>query len=646
MNLHKAIPVFAGTYSQQFGIKVHLADKAETDGDAIYLPRNYKDPELVLAFLAHESAHILYTDFSVELLSELHGHLVNLMEDYRIEKRFLEEYPGVLGVFDQLVSMHTAGDISKLSNPINVVISYIWYHVRIEMAGYSNPYPEMKPQLHARLIKDYGQDFVDDLEAYINNVRHSRHTADVSEIAIQVISLLRNQNESNDSSNTDNSDSSDSDESSDERECGDSAENSDSNSSSDSDSSNDEENDEVSGQESKSSNSEQENSSQDNQSSEDQSEEKGSESSHENTENSSKEGESDVGENAENEDQDSDGDNSGSTGSKAESDESDDSEHEQQDTNEAGGSETDEQSSKQFDVDNFTGNSGDIGDLIAAMINDDLDAKDQGMRGHEAVPESEMPHVMDDLSTSDSVCQDFVEECNSVTSYLRQSIKRILEDEVKVTRQAKRHGKRLYRSRLSRIPMGETRIFAKKTQTSHGYDAFVTVLTDVSGSMGDDVKHAKQATYSLLAALNNIEGVKTSAFAFGLDRGEGIGLIKGQEERNLYAASNRLASLTSMGNTPAYSAYWAAIHQIVAAKKSDNIVVMMTDGMPNDPEGTKEVVDLLKDNGVKVVCLGVGSGFHTAWADVVYGYGNSIHIRNFAELPETLLKVTKQMLLN
>lgn len=636
MNLHTAIPVLAGIYSERYGIKVEFGERAETDGRTIFLPRNTDDQALTLTYLAHECSHILYSDFNNIPDSDLHMHIANIIEDYRIEKLFVLEFPGLLNDFSKTAADFTEND-GHLRDPLGVILSYIWQYVRIYLAGYENRYPDQLNLISSRIRNEYGQEFLDDLTLILDKSKSAGNESTVFEISREIINLLKQEDEKNEepngSENAENGESEGSDDTNNNQD-------SDESDSSNSEKSEDDESDNDNCESKESSNEG---------SDDDENQQNGTQSSEQSDDKSDED--SAGGSSGDDAEDDSDESNSSNAknDSKGQSDDSDGDNTEEKADGDANGNAKNGSSSKgqdlKFNSESFEGGSGDIGDLIADKINENLPSN-QSEPGHPAAPETELPNALDDLITNNNVCQSFLQTANTATSYLRQSVRRILEDKVKSSKVAKRHGKRLYRSRLAKIAIGDTKIFAKKIQEVEGFDAFVSVLTDASGSMGQNVGFAKQATYSLLATLDSIEGVSTSAHAFGTNSESGISVLKKLNERVTGKVTNRIAAILAKGSTPAYSAYWAAIHQLVAAKKANNMIVMVTDGVPNDIDSTKRVVNLLKKNGVKVLCLGVGGGFNVNVASEIYGQGNYVHINAFDELPTRLLGVTKTMLLN
>lgn len=612
MNLHRSLPVLAGIYAQKYDIKVTFGSRAQTNGQTITLPRNCNEEELLHVFLAHESAHIIYSDFSLTAKSEFHRYLANILEDYRIEQLFCLSFPGLFVPFSNTVAKFTRENVHLTKEPLSLISGFIWERVRVHLSGYEVKYPKQLKLISETITANYGSDFFNSLNLLAERTVYCKVEADIFGLAWEIIELLIKQDEQGLQNPLDNQLS---------------ANNGGFNS------------------EEKSAHEENQGQSQCKSNTDKQSEdddEGGSKG------NSDAEGKSDDEENQGNSNGDSDeksdensNDDENQSGSKS----GEESEEGEQDAGGKG------ESQEKFSPENCSLDQlkdlsiGDLGESISSEINTNLPI-DQSPAGHVSVPESTIPKVSEDLAINGFSAEEFLQSTNSATSYLRQAVRRILEDKTKTSKQPTRKCKRLYRSRISRLPMGETRIFQKKTSLVDGFDAFVGLLTDASGSMGKNIEQAKQATYSLLSVIDSIDGIETAANAFGTDTVDGLSLLKSHNESVSGKVLNRIAALKSIGNTPAYSAYWSMIHQIVAAKKANNMVIMITDGAPNDIESTKEVVTLLKNNDVKVLCIAVGRGINTDVIEMIYGSNQFVHIECFNELPQKLLGVTKAMLLN
>lgn len=101
--LEGALPIIVTNYARAFGVKVRMQGcSAYTNGSTITIPRlDLSDPitsRMAYGYLAHESAHVRYSDFQaaarVKRRFLLHT-LANIIEDARIERLIGRQFVGV-----------------------------------------------------------------------------------------------------------------------------------------------------------------------------------------------------------------------------------------------------------------------------------------------------------------------------------------------------------------------------------------------------------------------------------------------------------------------------------------------------------------------------------------------------------------------
>ncbi|EGY27077.1 von Willebrand factor type A domain protein [Desulfovibrio sp. A2] len=96
-----ALPLVAAMIGKRYGIRIEVGgNRAATDGQTVYLPALPLDDDiarlLCRGYLDHEAGHLRFTQFGVRASarSSFEAHLYQLVEDYRIEARMGETYPG------------------------------------------------------------------------------------------------------------------------------------------------------------------------------------------------------------------------------------------------------------------------------------------------------------------------------------------------------------------------------------------------------------------------------------------------------------------------------------------------------------------------------------------------------------------------
>ncbi|QVL49528.1 MAG: VWA domain-containing protein [Thiocapsa sp.] len=107
--LTDALPIVAAAYGRKFGIPVRVGGtQALTDGGVIVIPAIGSDATartLAWGYLAHEAAHVRYTDFALPRAhTPLERFIQGVIEDIRIEGELIAAYPGTRRTLDAIVA--------------------------------------------------------------------------------------------------------------------------------------------------------------------------------------------------------------------------------------------------------------------------------------------------------------------------------------------------------------------------------------------------------------------------------------------------------------------------------------------------------------------------------------------------------------
>ncbi len=145
--LRNALPIVAAALGRKFGVEVGVGGhEARTDGRHIQIPAVPDDPasrDLAWGYLAHEAAHVRYTDFGVygEAAREgpLQETLQNRIEDVRIERELARPYPGTRATIATVLGrMLAEGRLSAPEpgdHPAQVLAAYLLLALRREVLG-------------------------------------------------------------------------------------------------------------------------------------------------------------------------------------------------------------------------------------------------------------------------------------------------------------------------------------------------------------------------------------------------------------------------------------------------------------------------------------------------------------------------------
>ena len=197
-----------------------------------------------------------------------------------------------------------------------------------------------------------------------------------------------------------------------------------------------------------------------------------------------------------------------------------------------------------------------------------------------------------------------------------------------------RSGMRIDSSRIWQGRLGGA-IFVREDE---GIDinAAVSIVIDRSSSMRKQIGEAAQAAVATMLAFD-VPGLKTqvSVFPWYSDGDEGVAVVKRWDESSKHLAS-RIACLTTDGGTPMAQAILFAASDVVRREETLKIVLVVTDGDPNDRAATRHVIERARSAGITVVGLGIG--VDTA---PVFEAKYAATIGNIGELSASMVKLVK-----
>ena len=208
---------------------------------------------------------------------------------------------------------------------------------------------------------------------------------------------------------------------------------------------------------------------------------------------------------------------------------------------------------------------------------------------------------------------------------------------------AKRHGLRVATHRLAASQAGESRLFIQR-QPRIAPNAAVHLLVDISGSMGKPIGEgnrkyfhvANEAALALAMALEGIPGVVPAVSYFpGIHQEVSIALLPKQSVRHRAACFDQ----KPRGCTPMAQAMWFAANSLLAQKQKRKLMIVLTDGDPDDWAATHDIVDRCRRSGFELLGIGIQT------RSVERFFPRSIVINDVKDLKRELFEVTQQLLI-
>ena len=153
--LINAMPIIVSNYAKMFGVKVRmLGTMAYTNGELITLPRldlnDTLSARVAYGYLAHESAHVRYTDF--RSIRRLHRNftlftLFNILEDARIERIISREFIGVyenlelIMLYSERLWQQFVADMDEVSS-LRLLLCGTLYYASVKSQGFKSQRPK------------------------------------------------------------------------------------------------------------------------------------------------------------------------------------------------------------------------------------------------------------------------------------------------------------------------------------------------------------------------------------------------------------------------------------------------------------------------------------------------------------------------
>jgi cobalamin biosynthesis protein CobT len=211
-----------------------------------------------------------------------------------------------------------------------------------------------------------------------------------------------------------------------------------------------------------------------------------------------------------------------------------------------------------------------------------------------------------------------------------------------------RSGRRLDPKRLHRVAVADARIFARRAHRIAPNTA-VHLLVDLSGSMhatvhrgdGSPTTRASSALESALAlalALDGIPGVTVATTAFPGQAGTADRVTRmvrhGQAPRACAGAFVQAAR----GGTPMAQALWYAAADLLACREERRMLMVLTDGEPDDTPEALRLLGLCRQAGIEAVGVGIG-------VDVRHLFPTAIEVMEAKDLRGALFGIAERLLL-
>jgi len=183
---------------------------------------------------------------------------------------------------------------------------------------------------------------------------------------------------------------------------------------------------------------------------------------------------------------------------------------------------------------------------------------------------------------------------------LRTRLQGFLQAHTQKRRSIGRRGT-LHANSLHRLQVGNARVFQKES-VQRGLNTAVHVLLDVSGSMaGSPINLASRACFAVATALSHIRGVNPAVTAFPATTvtNSVFPIMRhGQPVPVMF-------DIRASGGTPLTGALWWVLQTMLPLKEQRKMILVITDGMPDNPLAANNAIGVAQELGFEVYGLGI-----------------------------------------
>ena len=604
-SLDRALPSIAGFIADRTGIPIIRGDRAMTDNKAIYLPRRRSEIDLTerdlvesVAYLYHEAGHMLHSNFKLAATNPLQRALTGTLEDIRIEHLVIGKFPAARRYLARLVGI-VVEDGANGGNgfpPLDgsetesaILQRYMMYRLRHEVLR-----QEPIAALSAGAIKVANarlpQGMLTRLDALMFQVTDCTTEDEVFELADAIISMIKEEKEKEEERQRQQQQQQ-------QQQSGNQAGQNQAQQQGQQPGDGEQDDGQGAGQ-------------QQGQSSGDE-----------------QEGDEDGGQGGQQQGQSANSSQSGGAG-QSDSSEEEDGDASGMSGRGAGGSGSDDGMAEALDQ-LLSMSDQDVQEDLGEMLQNALNAaaNNEGYGG-ECIP---MPNIHKArLGTVPVDMAQLRASVNATRTRTLQWMSSVAEGDVSHSRS----GMQIDSSRIWQGRLGGS-IFVRQDE---GIDinAAVEIVIDRSGSMQHLIGQAVQAAVATMLAFD-VPGLKTqvSVFPWYSNGDEGVAVVKRWDESPKQLAG-RVASISTDGGTPMAEALLFAASDVIRREETLKIVLVVTDGEPNDRDATKYVIDRARADGITVVGLGIGID-----VSPVFDTRYAATITNVGELSASMVKLVK-----
>lgn len=209
--------------------------------------------------------------------------------------------------------------------------------------------------------------------------------------------------------------------------------------------------------------------------------------------------------------------------------------------------------------------------------------------------------VVGDKKTQ-SLADDLLQDVERVTTGMQARFNSLMQAE-RMTRTRPSRTGRIDWANLYKLAVGRQDVFYERSK-GQGIDTAFHILLDSSGSMGSRIQFASAVCYAVVKslAMNGIN-VGVTTFPAITEDTSGVSAV-----RPLLKHGERVhpkLRVQARGTTPMTEAVWWVLQQLSSLQEERKIVLIISDGEPDDVTGTIQAIKKGRGYGVEFYGLGI-----------------------------------------
>lgn len=171
----------------------------------------------------------------------------------------------------------------------------------------------------------------------------------------------------------------------------------------------------------------------------------------------------------------------------------------------------------------------------------------------------------------------------------------------------RRVGNRIDSSRLSRVLVGDNRVFRKQVERQ-GVNTALDIVVDLSHSMKPCEREALGVAFGLGKVLQTIKGVNPAISSFPAYENGRLAVRPLLKHGERVDAVRQRFGLSAAGGTPLGECLWSVAATLAIQPEPRKVMVVVTDGDPDNLKSAEAIINRCERAGIEMMAIAIGFG--------------------------------------